>query len=375
MDKIIKFIDCGIPTFACNFRCKYCYVAQNYLFTQRIPKPKYPASIIGKALSKNRLGGIALFNICANGETLLPEYIVDYTKAILEQGHYVMIVTNGTIRKRFEQFSTFPIEYRKRLFFKLSFHFLELKRKNMIDTFFSNVELIKDMNSSFTIELTPSDELIPFIDEIKEVCLQRVGALPHVTVARDESKSNFPLLTQLSKEDYQRIWGSFNSKLFDFKLKVFGEKRKEYCYAGNWSYTLNLLTGLMKQCYQTNYFGYIFDNIDKPLAKINIGRACKAAHCHNAHAFLCLGSIPEIKTPYYAELRNRKCHDGSEWLQPEMKSFMSTKLFENNIQTKPIFDIIKNYVWGILWYFAWNGRNILKRINPNYKMNEKSYHT
>lgn len=37
-----------------------------------------------------------------------------------------------------------------------------------------------------------------------------------------------------------------------------------------------------------------------------------------------------MSAPTYAELRNRVCLNGSEWLNPEMKAFMSSKLFESN---------------------------------------------
>ena len=257
MDKMKRFIDCGVGTFACNLRCHYCYVAQNFLFTQKVPKFRYSAEHVGKALSKERLGGACMFNICASGETLIPQAVVDYTKAILAQGHYVMIVTNGMLKKRFEEFEKFPEDYRKRLFFKISYHYLELKRLNKFDLFFTNVELIKKMKASFTIEVTPSDELIPYIDEMKKVSIEHLGALPHITVARDESKSDYPLLTKLSREEYIKTWGQFDSMMFDFKIKVFGQKRKEYCYAGNWTWTLNLITGTMKQCYKTNFFANI----------------------------------------------------------------------------------------------------------------------
>ena len=371
MDKIKRFIDCGIGSFSCNFRCHYCYVTQNYLFTQKVPKIKYSAEQVGKALTKERLGGPCMFNICASGETLIPDYVVDYTKAILSEGHYVMIVTNGTLRKRFQEFATFPNEYLKRLFFKISFHYLELKKRNMLDSFFENVELIKNMKVSFTIEITPTDELVPYIDEIKELSIAKLGAWPHITVARDESKTDYPLLTNYNIEEYKKIWGSFDSMMFNYKMSVFGRKRKEYCYAGNWSFTLNLLTGMMKQCYQTNFFANIFKNPEKPLKFINIGHGCKAPHCHNAHAFLCFGSIPEMKTPYYAELRNRVCTDGTEWLQPEMKAFMSTKMGECNEQVQPVKDIFINQMYNVIYHVAMLGRSLLKRIDYSYKSNER----
>ena len=54
-----------------------------------------------KALSKERLGGICLINFCGGGETLLPPEIVKYIRVLLEEGHYIMIVTNATVSKRF----------------------------------------------------------------------------------------------------------------------------------------------------------------------------------------------------------------------------------------------------------------------------------
>lgn len=370
MDKMKRFIDCSVNTFACNLKCHYCYVAQNYLFTQKVPKFKYSADVVGKALTKERLGGTCMFNICATGETLIPGGVIEYTKAILAQGHYVMVVTNGMLTKRLEEIAQFPEDYRKRLFFKISYHYLELKRLNKFEHFFSNIELIKKMKASFTVEVTPTDELIPYIDEMKEITLKHLGALPHITVARDESKPDYPLLTKLSREDYIKTWGQFDSMMFNFKIKVFGEKRREYCFAGNWTYTLNLLTGTMKQCYKTNYFANIYKHLDKPLKFVNIGHGCKAPHCHNAHAFLCFGAIPELDTPFYYELRNRVCADGSEWLQPEMKAFMSCKLKDENEETHPAKDLVYNWVYNIIYRTAWSIRTILKKVDKNYKANE-----
>lgn len=194
--------------------------------------------------------------------------------------------------------------------------------------------------------------------------------MPHITVARDESKSDYPLLTKLSREEYIKTWGQFDSMMFDFKIKVFGQKRKEYCYAGNWTWTLNLITGTMKQCYKTNFFANIYKNLDKPLKFVNIGHGCKAPHCHNAHAFLCFGAIPELETPYYYELRNRVCADGSEWLQPEMKAFMSCKLNEINEETHPKKDVYINWVYNGIYHVAMFARNVYKKIDKHYKSNE-----
>lgn len=81
---------------------------------------------VKQAFNKTRLGGLCMVNICAQGETMLPPQMIEIIKSILENGHYVMVVTNGTLKKRFEEVCSFPEELRKRLFFKFSFHYLEL---------------------------------------------------------------------------------------------------------------------------------------------------------------------------------------------------------------------------------------------------------
>lgn len=48
---------------------------------------------------------------------------------------------------------------------------------------------------------------------------------------------------------------------------------------------------------------------------------------------------PRIRNTFYYELRNRVCADGSEWLQPEMKTFMSCKLKDENEESHPTKDL------------------------------------
>lgn len=127
MEKIKRYIDCYVPITTCTLRCHYCYITQHGLFAQKIPKLKYSVGTVRKALSKERLGGTCLINFCAAGETLLLKELLDYVRALLEEGHYVMIVTNATVSNRFDEVVKFPPDLLRRLFFKFSYHYLELK--------------------------------------------------------------------------------------------------------------------------------------------------------------------------------------------------------------------------------------------------------
>ncbi|WP_195408495.1 radical SAM protein [Bacteroides congonensis] len=331
MDKIKRYIDCYVPITTCTLRCHYCYIVQHGLFANKVPKLIYSAETVKRALSKERLGGICLINFCAAGETLISKDLLEYIRVLLEEGHYVMVVTIATISKRFDEISSFPSDLLKRLFFKFSYHYLELKERKLLDRFFSNIKKVRDAGCSFTLEVTPSDELIPFIDEMNKKAVEEVGAIPHVTIARDErDPEKLPILTSLNKDEYGKIWGKFKSAIFDYKMKIFEVKRTEFCYAGDWSFYLNLGTGMMTQCYKSLVHQNIFEDIEKPIHFCPMGNNCLEYHCYNGHSYIVLGDIPELDAPTYADLRNRICSDGSEWLKPEMKSFMSTRLYESN---------------------------------------------
>ena len=331
MDIIKKFIDVYVPINQCNFDCPYCYIS-TWNESRRNLKDisiSYSPDIIRKGLSKNRWQGSLMLNFCATGETLLCNELIPIVKELLAEGHYCMIVTNGTISPKFKMMAEFDDELKKRLFIKFSYHYLELKNKNLLDVFFDNVNMMKSSKISYTVELTPSDIYIPYKNELKEYCIRKTGALPHVTVCREENGS-VPIMSSLDKNEYLNTWKEFDSELFDYKMTIFGVKRNEFCYAGAWSYTLDLGTGILKQCYRGKQLQNIFDDIDSPIKEEPIGTHCCDAHCWNGHAFLTFGDIPELEAPFFSEVRNRICNDGSEWLQPDMKNFMSHKLYESN---------------------------------------------
>lgn len=109
--KMKMFIDTYVPVTTCNLRCHYCYITQRKLFKNELPEFKYSSDAVKKAVSKKRLGGVCHFNICGGGETLLPPQMTAYIRAILEQGHYVMVITNGVVTKRFDEIILFPRDF------------------------------------------------------------------------------------------------------------------------------------------------------------------------------------------------------------------------------------------------------------------------
>lgn len=366
MAKIKRLILGLIPNQKCNLKCEYCYISQVQAWDEPAPF-QYSPEYIAKCLSKKRLGGISLINLTGNGETMLQPDIVPLIGALLAEGHYVEVVTNGTITKHIQEVLKFPKEWLNRLFFKISFHYKELKRLKNMDQFFDNVKAIHLAGASFTLELMAYDGIEADIEDIKSICLEKVGAVCHATIGRNDSRKDKALLSRHSNQEFREIWGTLESPMTQFKLDVIGVKRKEFCYAGCWSLFVNLYTGEAQPCYWQPYNQNIFTNPAQPILFAPVGHACTQPYCTNAHAHMAWGIIPELQAPTYEQMRNRITTDGEEWLTQECKVFFSSKLAESN---QP-YNKIKQLTYTLFYPFRFarwlcrDWKNNIRRIR-NY---------
>ena len=327
--QVNKYIEAYIPVNVCNMKCSYCYLNKNIeqVFCELNHEPEF----IAKALNKERLGGPALINLCAAGETTMMKKFFELTKALLKEGHALSIVTNGTNRKYFDDVATLTKELRENLFFKFSLHYFELIRLNMMDVFFDNIQKVKAAGCSFTIELTPADEYLPVKEEIKKLCMEKAGALCHITIPRNDTTREHALLSKYSLEEFYSNWKDFDSPLLDFKYSIWGKKICDFCYAGDWYFTVELSTGNMAPCYEGDYFKFnLYKDIKKKIPFKAVGKKCPSTHCYNGHAFLPLGMVPSMEAPFYTELRDRICTDGSHWVKEPMREILNTKLGKTN---------------------------------------------
>lgn len=329
MIKIAKFIECLIPITLCNLKCHYCYVIQRENRGMRHATFEYPISHMIKCLSKERFGGAVYFSICGAGETMLCPELPELVKGLLSSGHVVNITTNGTCTKQMiELLGTLTDEESKALHFSFSFHYLELKRLGKIDVFFDNVNRAKNNGCSFFVQFNLNDEYIPYLEEIKKLALNNTGALPQVMTTRKENdlKSDIELYTKKSKDEYVKYGREFDSPLFEYTMSNFDRKRKEYCYAGQVSYVLNLATGILQACYASVQKENIFKHPDKPIEFKPMGHRCASKFCMNSSHFMALGVIPDRNEATYAGLRNRKSSDGADWYNDFHKEFLSQHL-------------------------------------------------
>lgn len=338
MLQIKHFIDIYVPVHVCNLKCNYCYVSQYEENSKAQKQAKfnflYSPEHVKKCLTQERLGGVCHFNMCGSGETLIPRELADYVRVILENGHSVMIVTNGLLTDRFEKLMELPKELKSRLGFKFSFHYLELKRTNQMEIFFNNINLVRKNGCSFSLELTANDEYEPYIEDIKALSLKKVGALCHITIPRNEPVRGIPLLSKHSLEEFYDVWKEFDSPMLDNKKRYWGEKRKEYCLAGEVSALLDLEDGAFKPCYKQKYMTQnIFKDPEKPIKWCAVGKTCKVEHCFNDHSFLAFGDIPELEFCNYNEIRDRVDKDGKHWINEEMREHFSQKIISNSAKS------------------------------------------
>lgn len=328
MDAIKKYIDLYYPIETCNFNCDYCYIHEHRKNINNKYVCSHSPKEIRTALSCERLGGKCLINICAGGETLLYAEIFDIIKELLLEGHYVSVVTNGTITNSIKRIDDFEISLKKHLFFKFSFHFEELKKRNMLELFFDNIRYVRENGCSFTLELPAYDDFLENKDEIINLCKQELyGEICHVTALRDEKKSDFALLSNYKYDYYKKQWSEFESKMFDVRVDVIEKKYKGFCYAGDWTFTANIETGEIRQCYYERVLDNLYERPNEKLKLCAVGNHCHSEYCYACHAFLCLGTIPELNiNERYDDTRERN----KKWLTDDMRNFMHQRLSDNN---------------------------------------------
>ncbi len=332
MEKVKRFIECLVPISKCNLKCGYCYVIQENRRNTEVADLAASPERIGAAFRKERWGGTCYISLCGYGETLLQKEIVEIISGILAQGHYVNVTTNGTITAKIKEILELPEEYLQRLNFCFSFHYNELKRLKLLEKFIENVKSVQKSSCSCIVQLNLCDEYIDVLEEIKEVSREAFGALPQIALTREESETGIALLSDLEFKDYCALGNEFDSTLFDVTTKNFMVKRKEFCYAGDWSFKLDLATGELRSCYFAKPHQNIYEKVNAPIISKPVGEGCKNPYCVNSSHFMTLGVIPSVDMPSYAACRNRVCEDGSEWIKPKMKAFLSSKLEESNRQ-------------------------------------------
>lgn len=328
-DKIVKYLDMALFSFPCNMRCRYCYVGQYATEKERatVMPAKYSPKDLEKALNKKRMGGTCIVTFSAAGETLLLPSTLDYLKAVLRAGHFLHISTNLTVTKHIDELLALPDEVRSRLFFKASVQYLELKRLNLQETFVTNCHKIWNAGGTCALEIVPHDHLVPYIPEIKKWCLKNFGALPQLSLPRDESVPEVKLLSKFSLEEFARIWEDFYSEEFRFKVHMWEKAVKSFCYAGKVSAFVIVNSGEMLTCPKSKIIGNFFlgDTLKEEAAA-----KCPQKHCFVCHNWLGFGSCPAVNETNYLLQRDRIGLNGRHWVSERCRYAFRQRVCDNN---------------------------------------------
>ena len=79
--------------------------------------------------------------------------------------------------------------------------------------------------------------------------------------------------------------------------------RKLFCYAGAWSFVVEMQTGMMSKCHNVQTEINFFEHIDAPIKCDPVGCECGIASCSLQYCFYGPGLIPEIpNVPTYTGL-------------------------------------------------------------------------
>lgn len=284
----------------CNLNCSYCYVVNSRCDekTEKVDL-KFDLHTMIEAFSVERLGGIADIVVIGSAETLLMEHIIPFVHGLLKHGHVVTVVTNATLTKRIKQLVDIDKIYLKRLIVKASLHYLELKRRGLLEVYYENIKYIVAAGASCYPFVIISEEYLPYLDEISSNCIDELGIKPQCSPCNEvvdaySIKYSTKFKPEITYELYKKIDRQFDTRIFNeiVKNKRF-DPQEHFCYAGLWSFGVDYATGSMSKCHglpiSVNFYeGDFCEKIKEPVAC-----SCGIESCCLQYNFFAEGLLPD----------------------------------------------------------------------------------
>ena len=185
---------------------------------------------------------------------------------------------------------------------------------------------MKKVGCSTVCNMVLDDSYLPYAEEIKAECLKNIEAFPQISFPKKENKGrNYTELCK-NRDSSEKIGDTFNSSYFDFTKKYFNYNKKSFCYAGAWSFTLNLETGDIAKCYRHARRQNIFKDVNSRIKYAAVGNHC-LSNCCGGGLMLPQGLVPELNVCSYVAIKDRP---EANWYTKRYKDFLSQQLFMNN---------------------------------------------
>jgi len=339
-----KVVWCGTPGSLCNLNCSYCYTGDRKV---KKGETNYSVKHMLKCFEPKRFGGPIFFGGAAAGETLLWDGIFEFTKGMLSHGHIVSYTTNMTLTSAIKKFCDLPARLRSGLELDASLHYLELKRKKLLDTYFENLRMLRSAGISIAMFLCISDVYIPYLREINELCKKEIGLLPIAGMVRSYEQNGGKTACEYSADIDKLVKETCDDRQWELQKRIYGQKRAEFCHAGEYSINMNLENGNYTKCWgrswaasrikslkglpfvgkvvnrifkeRSQVMGNIFEDPNKPIKFGAIGK-CPFYDCVCA-SYQCWGLIPELDVKTHP-----KTYFARESVSKEVWDFMDSKI-------------------------------------------------
>lgn len=338
MSKKIKYtITVNVPGNICNLRCEYCYISQVIDENHQVSACfKYNVQDMISAFHPERLGGVASIVVIGAGETLIPKEVVPFVKGLLELGHYVEVVTNLTLENRIDELLDTSKENLSRLCVKGSLHWLELKRLGLLDIYFRNMKKVIDAGASTYPFFVACQEYEPYLEEIRDIFVEKFGekGLPQCSpcLLFDDKRDFFKYgklrtTPECDEEFVKKMQELFHSEIFATCVRFLSVNPSEiFCYAGKWSFTVDMGTGMMGYCHNCISNNNFFQNQDEMPELDAIACSCGISNCALQYNFVGQGLIPEIDgVPTYGQMLA-----DTSTIRAEYKEAMDFKYYWDN---------------------------------------------
>lgn len=306
-DKVSRAITVYVQGNACNLQCDYCYYNNSNPSEKTIKaKIEYPLDVMISAFSPERIGGVADVTIIGSTETLLTEEVIPFVHGLLGLGHVVTVVTNATITERISKLIDCPMECKKNLILKCSFHYRELIKKQLMDVYFSNIKMAVAAGVSAYPFVVICPDYVGELENIGNLIQENLGTKAHCSPCLDiknayDLKFGAAFNPEPSENLHEVLEKNFDMRIFDECVKYKQvDVQNSFCYAGCWSVVVDFATGIQRKCHgYPAEIGSFYDNVEN-LYKWGepVAMSCGIESCALQYNFFSEGLLPDYKSTY-----------------------------------------------------------------------------